>query len=585
MPPLFIDKISGRIGPGVDAVLGQVTALTGPNGSGKSAIVKALVAAVSEGAPGVLGRDYVKKAGFLNKIVTGRTGGPQIMASFSTGGTISRTGWGAKEHSRPAFLLAGADIIPVRTIREAAVGESGKLRELCLRAACRDVTEQDVLTKVPEGLQALYATVRGAGLPPVEGLIAALEVARSMGAASAADAETQKAAAEARGAALPPEPDDAMIDAARARVASLAGWRILPTINQYRAIVTQYAIIDAQLRALPADPEAPPGETHRALIAAITHVLDYNVTQAPHECIVCGTGMAPTVLTSRRDAVAVLNAQYNERVATYAALIASVGGQRVMFTTQLTALKTQGQMLYKMLVDAGIADPDGLPPTITDADLRAAEGELSRLLADRASWVAMTEAKARAVALTTRAQQYTQLAEVCADAQARLLTAGVTAFEKRISTIIGADLVTGKTANFRLILTEKNKDGEVKNTCLIGWERDGVLHEDLSHAEFERTYIALAIDSINPAIPYALVYDDHGDYDPDTFRVILQSTVAALATRPNIQAVFANPTPFSKRTPKGVTHIECTLQAGTPPAVNDDVEGTPPALGATVGEA
>jgi energy-coupling factor transporter ATP-binding protein EcfA2 len=539
---MHIVGVKGNVKKGCDVELGAKTLVVGPNGSGKSTIVNTVELALTGRASDIAGRvDVAREVDVMSLAQNGAkelealaTFDDGVVAAYRTSGSTAKAkkATGDKPSDR-----CHADVLPIRSLREAVLGSPQTARKYLLAKASGDLTLDDVRSLVPSHLRETLEKVLGT-LPrdilPADALVAALEAAGAGARSLTAEAKAAKgAAALVTGGANAP-PTDSEIKAAK-KAASEAQKRLVEVMAAQQAfdgmgrtaerletaraeaerLIALFQERQTQLDAL----EKP--SDNDANLARVSSVCELSIDAG--ECLVCGGALVGPI-RANHEAIA----EYRKQSA--AARAAYAEAESLANKARAAAERAIGDVeaLEASAADAEkVVDGDRDPLESVEEARKAQEAaaaHLTELQTRAAAWQTAQTAQKTALDAERQAGEWAELKGALDLAMGALLVKALESFVARVQ----ANLPVGDVFDLRL------RDGE-REVVQFGLVRGGHLHTALSGAEWARVMAALAAACVTEG-QYACVIPEERAFDPAT----LCEVMTALGESPH-QVILTSP--------------------------------------------
>jgi hypothetical protein len=215
---LYVAKVRSNVKKGVDLELGPRVLLVGPNGSGKTSVQNAIELATNGYATDVEGRVKVKV-----NYALGRLGpGDQALWAEAELNDGTKSSWKLRPNKKGGFHDPDVDVpqgvrvvFPVADVREVLSGSPETVRTWLMGRVASDLSEQDILDRLPDTLHAPYATAakpfRQPGWSEIDVLLSVQEVAKKEARSAEADAKKARQMIEMMAEGLADEPTSAEI--------------------------------------------------------------------------------------------------------------------------------------------------------------------------------------------------------------------------------------------------------------------------------------------------------------------------------------------------------------------------------------
>lgn len=579
MAKRHVSSVEGNVKCGVKCALGPKTLLVGRNRSGKSAVINTIELALTGRVSDLAGRAEVAKDNELISLAAGGADQLHAVVGLSSGETaIWETGRKGKtvkraDHSLPPDVDA-ARVFPARGVADAVTASPDAARRYFLQLVVGDLTDEDILARIPAPLHERYTSTLAALRPsatPLERLLHALEVASDKVTETQGQIRATTKVIETSSEGLQPKPTEIVIhdaenDVADAKKAVEAAAKAAGSERASVQAKQQLGALEAQLeeakqklaevtsayesskqhreaivaQATGVKPPEPLTPAQRALPVLLKRQLEIK----KEVCTVCGSHVALPVFQARLDAVtkmfsdrAAAESRFQQLDAQFRAAAEEErqnGQQREWAASNLNSMEQAVARARKALEPAAPNDPD-------DADLfgdpaeeavQAAEEQMSledarswQSNAERAlrdlelvseSWRAVERARENQVNLEQDLAGWKQLKESCNDTIGKLLDTRVADLEEKV--------------NKRLPPTDRFvvqlRDG-AREVFKLGLKRpDGRIDTALCGAEWVRVLTALS-DAVAPADGLSVLVMDDRDWHPDELAATLTALGAA----------------------------------------------------------
>jgi hypothetical protein len=529
-PGVYVTHVESNLKGGVSADLSPFTLIVGRNGARKTAIVASVELALTGVVSDVIGRASVGTTGanaWMIADMAPADAGPSARARLSSGVVATceakRTDTGI---GRAKAQNTYPDAFPLRTVREKLAGSPETIRQWLLERATGQITEADIVGRLPESLRPAYGVAASAAIPgmaPVAVLLAVIEQTAKRGRDAKKRAEEQANYAAQRAAELGAEPTAADLVAAQT---AADAWSPLPDVAGLRATM------DARIADFERDKASyltlsagvTPADTDLAAkIDALRPVADaarWHAAKGQQGCVVCGTqGLTPATFTARSNAIDAVIVESTAQVAR---------------TLDVRAAHQRAQASSQRAIDA-VAVYEAAVAAVAARSYATAEDPRvvnHRLQTAAQGWAAVRAAQTRAAQERAAVASADGLHAGCLWVVRSLVEAAREAFIARVQAFLPA------TDVFDLRLREGDRD-----VCRVGFLRAGQLHTALSGAEWARLCLALACATapIDPQAPTVIVPEERA-FDPhtlaDTLRAIRDG---ALALNVPIQVLWTSP--------------------------------------------
>jgi hypothetical protein len=518
-PGVYVTRVESNLKGGIAADLAPFTLIVGRNGARKTAIVASVELALTGVVSDVIGRASVGTTGANAWMIADMAppdAGPVAAARLSSGVVSTceakRTDGGI---GRAKAQNTFPDAFPLRTVREKLAGSPDTIRQWLLERATGDITQADILARLPgDDLRAAYGVAASAAIPgmaPVGVLLAIIEQSAKRAREAKKRGDEQDSYASTRAAELGPEPTAADLASAQAAVDA---WAPLPDVGALRATMdSQIAAFDvAKAEYVKLSATITPADADLAAkIDALKPVADaarWHAGKGHTSCVVCGTaGIAPAAFAARAQGIDAVVAESTAQVAA---------------TVRVRAAHQQAQTASQRALDAVAAYEAAVAVVATRGAATSEDPRLrhQRIATLATGWASVRAAQARATQERDAAAGAEALHAACLRAVRSLVDSARDAFVARVQRFLPASDV------FELRLKEGDRD-----VCRVGFLRNGQLHTALSGAEWARLCLALACATakIDPSAPTVIVPEERA-FDPhtlaDTLRAIRDGATA-----------------------------------------------------------
>jgi len=496
---LHVRKVHSNVKKGVDLEIGPRVLLVGPNGSGKTSVQNAIELATCGYATDVEGRVKVKV-----NYALGRLGpGDQPLWSeveFSDG---TKASWRLKPNKKGGYHDPEVDVpqnirvvFPVADVREVLSGSPETVRTWLMGRVAADLSEQDILDRLPESLHAEYRRMakpfRQPGWSEIDVLLTVQESAKKEARSADAEAKKAKQVIEMMAEGMGDEPTAAEL--ARAERAVLAaeaayaeggrhGRPAMPDVERFRreAMDAVQAFQKASETAGLAKAAIPPMHpSEEALIefrAKVAAVAEVTVAVKSQTCLVCDSPLGVIDMGHKAQLLRHQNASgaaavqaartHREKEAEAARLQATA--------TRLVGVFQQAERDAQTLASTPQVDIQALGDEVVRA-----RSALNDLKLQKRSWTNLRAAKDDVKNLGSKATRFEELITAAAEVVDELLKIAHKKFEKAVQAFLPPE------DKFAMILVENKKP-----VCRMGFKRGSTLHTALSGAEWARLTLAL----------------------------------------------------------------------------------------------
>ena len=496
---LHVRKVHSNVKKGVDLEIGPRVLLVGPNGSGKTSVQNAIELATCGYATDVEGRVKVKV-----NYALGRLGpGDQPLWSeveFSDG---SKASWRLKPNKKGGYHDPEVDVpqnirvvFPVADVREVLSGSPETIRTWLMGRVAADLSEQDILDRLPESLHTEYRRMskpfRQPGWSEIDVLLSVQEAAKKEARAADAEAKKAKQVIEMMAEGMGDEPTAAELDRAEravtvAEAAYAEGGRhvrpSLPDVERFRreAMDAVQAFQKASETAGLAKAAIPPMHpSEEALIefrAKVADVAEVTVAVKSQTCLVCDSPLGVIDMGHKAQLLRHQNASgaaavqaartHREKEAEAARLQATA--------TRLVGVFQQAERDAQTLASTPQVDIQALGDEVVRA-----RSALNDLKLQKRSWTNLRAAKDDVKNLGSKAARFEELITAAAEVVDELLKIAHKKFEKAVQAFLPPE------DKFAMVLVENKKP-----VCRMGFKRGSTLHTALSGAEWARLTLAL----------------------------------------------------------------------------------------------
>jgi hypothetical protein len=547
---LYVKKVRSNVKKGVDLELGPRVLLVGPNGSGKTSVQNAIELAACGYATDVEGRVKVKV-----NYALGRLGpGDQPLWAEAELSDGSKASWKLKPNKKGGYHDPEVDvpqnlnvIFPVADVREVLSGSAETIRTWLMGRVAADLSEQDILDRLPESLHDEYRRVakpfRLPGWSEIDVLLSVQEASKKE--ARTADTEAKKARQmiEMMAEGMADEPTAAELERAEKAVSSAEsayneGSRLarpaLPDVERFRreAMEAVQAFQKASETAGLAKAAIPPmHHSEEALIefrGKVADVAEVTVAVRSSTCLVCDSPLGVIDMGHKAQLLRQQNASgaaavqasrlHREKEAEAARLQATA--QRLVGVFQQAERDAQ--------VIAGTTQVD--VQALGDAVVRA-RSAASDLKLQKRSWTNLRAAKDDVKNLGSKAARFEELVTAASEVVDELLKIAHKKFEKAVQTFLPPE------DKFAMVLVENKKP-----VCRMGFKRGSTLHTALSGAEWARLTLALGCATFKPnENTVAIFTPEERAFDPETLASVMDALKDApgqvLLQSPNMPSV------------------------------------------------
>ncbi len=541
---MFIKYVASNVKGGVSCVLGPKTLIIGPNGTGKSAVVNSIELALSGKASDLAGRAEVAADAALIALAPDRKGELFSRAVLSNGeeAVWKIGGKDKKKHLFPEKLINPEQVIALRPVRGAVIGNQETARKFFLGFSLPNLTADDVMQRIPTSLHSAYlnATLKAElNWSPVDRLLLALEHATKEAKRGRSKAKDQKEIATVVADGLEPLPTDEVVAALKSRYSNakkaLAALdqRIgaakhaeklisdsAPLKNEIDEAAQNIAKIDAmiaQADAMLAQTPTPGGQNPDAqrVIALVEALAKVEAEQGGSvACPICKCTPAPGSFQQRHQTFQQFLQAEAAKVGPYNFAMEQRGqllNSRGQWAAHQQAKMVQYQSTQAVLAQGNVQAPSEAEYKAAHDEVAAVDKELSRIDALKAQWSQTRKANDTANDANKDATQWDGLEESCKKAVAELMDSGVQRFMSRVQEHLPP------FDKFVLALRDERK--QVFN---LGFARNGTLHTALSGAEWARMMIALAAVCVDPDKLSVLIPEERA-FDAKTLELVLHA--------------------------------------------------------------
>ena len=496
---LYVQKVRSNVKKGVDLEIGPRVLLVGPNGSGKTSVQNAIELATCGYATDVEGRVKVKV-----NYALGRLGpGDQPLWSEVEFCDGAKASWRLKPNKKGGYHDPEVDVpqnirvvFPVADVREVLSGSPETVRTWLMGRVAADLSEQDILDRLPESLHDDYRRTakpfRQPSWSEIDVLLSVQESAKKE--ARAADAEAKKARQmiEMMAEGMADEPTAGEIERAERAVAAAEtayneGSRrarpAIPDVERFRreAVEAVHAYQKASETAGLAKAAIPPMHpSEEALIefrGKVADVAEVTVAVKSQTCLVCDSPLGVIDMAHKGKLLRQQNA------AGSAAVQASrLHREKEAEAARLQATAMRLVELFQQVerdAQALAATPQVDVQALGDEVVRA-RSALNDLKLHKRSWTNLRAAKDDVKNLGSKAARFEELITAASEVVDELLKVAHKKFEKAVQAYLPPE------DKFAMILVENKKP-----VCRMGFKRGTTLHTALSGAEWARLTLAL----------------------------------------------------------------------------------------------
>ena len=542
---LYVAKVRSNVKKGVDLELGPRVLLVGPNGSGKTSVQNAIELATNGYATDVEGRVKVKV-----NYALGRLGpGDQTLWAEAELNDGTKASWKLRPNKKGGFHDPDVDVpqgvrvvFPVADVREVLSGSPETVRTWLMGRVASDLSEQDILDRLPDTLHAPYSTAakpfRQPGWSEIDVLLSVQEVAKKEARSAEADAKKARQMIEMMAEGLADEPTSAEI--ARAEKAMTdAETEYNEAANRPRVYVPdterlrsdameavrlfQKASETAGLAKAAIPPMHPSEEALIEFRGKMADVAEVTANLKSQVCLVCDGPLGVMDISYKAKLLRNQNA----------AGAAAVQASKIYREKEQEATRLQAAALKLVEAFQNAEKMAHTVPPQPEVDMKAlgdvvvqTRSRMNELKLQKRSWTNLRAAKDDVKSLVSKAARFEELVVAATDVVDELLKTAHKKFEKAVQAFLPPE------DKFTMVLVENKKP-----VCRMGFKRGSILHTALSGAEWARLTLALGCATYKPdEETLAIFTPEERAFDSATLSTVMN----ALYTAPG-QVILQSP--------------------------------------------
>ena len=542
---LYVAKVRSNVKKGVDLELGPRVLLVGPNGSGKTSVQNAIELATNGYATDVEGRVKVKV-----NYALGRLGpGDQALWAEAELNDGTKSSWKLRPNKKGGFHDPDVDVpqgvrvvFPVADVREVLSGSPETVRTWLMGRVASDLSEQDILDRLPDTLHAPYSTAakpfRQPGWSEIDVLLSVQEVAKKEARSAEADAKKARQMIEMMAEGLAEEPTSAEI--ARAEKAMTdAETEYNEAANRPRVYVPdterlrsdameavrlfQKASETAGLAKAAIPPMHPSEEALIEFRGKMADVAEVTANLKSQVCLVCDGPLGVMDISYKAKLLRNQNA----------AGAAAVQASKIYREKEQEATRLQAAALKLVEAFQNAEKMAHTVPQQPEVDMKAlgdvvvqTRSHMNELKLQKRSWTNLRSAKDEVKSLGSKAARFEELVVAATDVVDELLKTAHKKFEKAVQAFLPPE------DKFTMVLVENKKP-----VCRMGFKRGSILHTALSGAEWARLTLALGCATYKPdEETLAIFTPEERAFDSATLSTVMN----ALYTAPG-QVILQSP--------------------------------------------
>jgi energy-coupling factor transporter ATP-binding protein EcfA2 len=542
---LYVAKVRSNVTKGVDLELGPRVLLVGPNGSGKTSVQNAIELATNGYATDVEGRVKVKV-----NYALGRLGpGDQALWAEAELNDGTKSSWKLRPNKKGGFHDPDVDVpqgvrvvFPVADVREVLSGSPETVRTWLMGRVASDLSEQDILDRLPDTLHAPYATAakpfRQPGWSEIDVLLSVQEVAKKEARSAEADAKKARQMIEMMAEGLADEPTSAEIARAEKAVTD-AETEYNDEVKRPRVYVPdterlrsdameavrlfQKASETAGLAKAAIPPMHPSEEALIEFRGKMADVAEVTANLKSQVCLVCDGPLGVMDISYKAKLLRNQNA----------AGAAAVQASKIYREKEQEATRLQAAALKLVEAFQNAEKMSHTVPQQPEVDMKAlgdvvvqTRSHMNELKLQKRSWTNLRSAKDDVKSLGSKAARFEELVVAATDVVDELLKTAHKKFEKAVQAFLPPE------DKFTMILVENKKP-----VCRMGFKRGSILHTALSGAEWARLTLALGCATYKPdEETLAIFTPEERAFDS----VTLSTVMNALYTAPG-QVILQSP--------------------------------------------
>ncbi len=527
----YIAKVQTNLKAGADLEIGPKTIIVGPNGAGKSTLINAIELALTGRAGDIAGRtDIAQEASVLALAPPGHTSvwsrivfDDGSVAEYKAEGTVAK----AKKAVRKLPNFADhADVLPIRSLRDAVLGSSQTARKFLVSRGLR-VEIDEVREMLPPHVREQFDQLRSL-VPPADNaadtLVAVMEKAASKQRESTKNAGAFQKVADAFAGTLSAPPTEADVELARSRAHDFATfafnaknmrdkaselYRLKEQLEQLKGQEDEYAARFQEakdaLEKIPT-PDEPP-----LILTPVQQVIDYTLSQGPGtECLACGSVPNRNELMERAGLIAKTITDFAEGSRTFNEAKRAFQVQQNEVTNYLGRVDNLESQIQHLEAASHLI-PSEQDVQQAERDAEAAQKSYGDMAAARKSWESVQHARSGAATSQVEAEEWSSFVDSCRQAMDNLLQRGISGYVTRVRGILPpAD-------SFDLSLQAGDRE-----VVQFGLTVNGHLRTALSGAEWARVTAAMASACVSPGA-FAVIMPEERAFDADTLRAALEA--------------------------------------------------------------